>query len=164
MLRNPLDIALSLAPHMGVSIDEAIRMMAKVDYHTAITPHTAFDVIGSWSQNVVSWTEKTSPAVLVVRYEDMVATPLSTFARIARHVGLPASEPQVAKATALASFDSLSGQEKRAGFREQTPFATDRFFRKGKLGEWREVLTDQQVERIVAVHGDQMRRFDYLPT
>ena len=99
-------------------------MMAKVDYHTAITPDTAFDVIGSWSQNVASWTEKTSRSVLVVRYEDMVA---DTAPRLRKDS--PAYRPhgdrgQLAKASALASFDSLSGQEKRAGFREQTPFAT----------------------------------------
>ena len=76
LVRNPLDIALSLAPHMGISVDEAITMMAKVDYHTAITADTAFAVIGSWSQTVASWIETTSRSVLVVRYEDMIATPL----------------------------------------------------------------------------------------
>ena len=163
LVRNPLDIALSLAPHMGVSLDEAIAMMAKADYHTAITTDTAFAVIGSWSQNVASWTEKTSRSVLVVRYEDMVATPLLAFARIARHIGLAATERQLEKAAALASFESLSGQEQAAGFREQTPFARDRFFRRGKTGEWRDRLTDEQVQRISAAHGNQMRRFDYLP-
>ena len=73
------------------------------------------------------------------------------------------TERQLEKAAALASFESLSGQERAAGFREQTPFASDRFFRRGKTGEWRDRLTDEQVQRISAAHGNQMRRFDYLP-
>jgi hypothetical protein len=36
-------------------------------------------------------------------------------------------------------------------------------FREGRAGQWREVLTSHQVECIIRDHGDQMRRFGYLP-
>jgi hypothetical protein len=36
-------------------------------------------------------------------------------------------------------------------------------FRDGRAGQWKEVLTPAQVQRIVDAHGEQMQRFGYLP-
>ena len=52
--------------------------------------------------------------------------------------------------------------EDELGFRERSE-KSKRFFRQGKTGGWRDVLTRQQVERIVAAHEPQMRRFGYWP-
>jgi len=37
------------------------------------------------------------------------------------------------------------------------------FFREGRIGQWREVLTQQQIDLIVADHREQMARFGYWP-
>ena len=50
----------------------------------------------------------------------------------------------------------------KAGFRER-PEDAERFFREGRAGQWKEVLTLAQVQRIVDAHGEQMQRFGYLP-
>jgi hypothetical protein len=36
------------------------------------------------------------------------------------------------------------------------------FFRKGEIGSWRDVLTEEQISRIISDHGEVMRRFGYL--
>ena len=36
------------------------------------------------------------------------------------------------------------------------------FFRAGKSGQWRNVLTSDQAQKITAAHGDVMRSFGYL--
>lgn len=41
--------------------------------------------------------------------------------------------------------------------RERTKYA-EAFFRKGEVGSWREELTPEQVRRMTAYHGEQMRR------
>jgi hypothetical protein len=38
----------------------------------------------------------------------------------------------------------------------------DSFFRKGQVGEWKEVLTKDQVDQIVNEHAEVMNRFGYL--
>ena len=37
------------------------------------------------------------------------------------------------------------------------------FFREGKAGQWKRVLTPQQVAAILDAHREQMARFDYVP-
>jgi hypothetical protein len=162
ILRNPLDVACSWAPHFGVSLDEAIDRLAERDF----CPRSAtmvYEPIGSWSQNVASWTERDLPVKPhIMRYEDMVAKPLETFEAFVNHVATGASAGQVAQAVELSSFERLQRQEEEAGFIGRPHVSTDRFFRRGKVGEWRTTLSKVQADRIVAVHETQMRRFGYL--
>jgi hypothetical protein len=37
------------------------------------------------------------------------------------------------------------------------------FFREGKAGQWKKVLTKEQIAAIVDTHREQMARFGYLP-
>jgi hypothetical protein len=38
-----------------------------------------------------------------------------------------------------------------------------RFFRRGRVNEWRDVLDRVQVQRVVEAHREQMQRFGYVP-
>jgi hypothetical protein len=64
------------------------------------------------------------------------------------------------KAIKLSSFKVLREQERRNGFIERPATATT-FFREGKSGQWQSVLTPDQVQRLLADHGEQMKRFGY---
>ena len=48
------------------------------------------------------------------------------------------------------------------GFKERSDVA-HRFFRDGRSGQWREVLSDAQISRIVEAHRPMMERLQYLP-
>jgi len=97
----------------------------------------------------------------VIRYEDMLADPMATFTQAARFLQLPTDPARVEKAVRFSDFKVLSQQEAEKGFKER-PGKTERFFRQGKSGGWRDRLTAAQVDRIVADHGAVMRRFGYL--
>ena len=58
--------------------------------------------------------------------------------------------------------ERLKAQEQQKGFRERPPQADQDFFREGRAGQWRDVLTPAQIEQLVRDHGEQMRRFGYL--
>jgi hypothetical protein len=162
IVRNPLDVAISYAHHMSRSVDDAIGSMATENTETAVTDKAVYEVYGSWSQHVLSWTRKPHPAIYVMRYEDMMAEPVATFGGLARHLLLDAAPNQLAEAISRSSFETLRAQEEQDGFRER-PDKAERFFREGRAGQWREVLTPQQVDRVVRDHGEQMARFGYLP-
>ncbi len=162
IVRDPRDVAVSLAAHNGSTVDAAITDMATQSYGTQNSDQAAFEVWGSWSENTVSWTEPPHDAVLVVRYEDMLGDPTPTFTAVASHLRQRPTPEQIAEAIELSSFKELRDAEIAAGdFRERSERA-DRFFREGRAGEWREKLSPDQVKRIEDTHGAQMIKFGYL--
>ncbi len=162
IVRNPLDVAISLAHHMGKTIDEAIETMARPDTETPINEKRVHEIWGSWTQHVESWTRKSHPAIYVMRYEDMLAEPEKIFGGLARHLRLDATPAQLALAIERSSFAKLRSQEEKEGFKEKSEKA-ERFFREGRAGQWKETLSPKQIERIVNDHGKQMTLFGYLP-
>jgi Sulfotransferase domain len=162
IVRNPLDVAISYAHHLGKPIDFAIDFMNLKSAETTVTEKQVYEVYGSWSQHVLSWTRKPHPAIYVMRYEDMLAEPRKTFGALARHLLFTPSDEQLADAIDRSSFQRLREQEEKAGFKER-PDEAERFFRDGRAGQWKEVLTSAQIARIVEAHKEQMERFGYLP-
>jgi hypothetical protein len=120
------------------------------------------EVLSSWSSHVKSWTQNPHPALLVLRYEDMLENPKDAFSRVVSFLRLPPSPQRLDKALRFSSFKELSKQEKKAGFRERSQNSQS-FFRVGRRDQWREVLTRDQIARIVELQGVQMRRFGYIP-
>lgn len=162
IVRNPLDVAISYAHHLGKPIDFAIDFMNMKNAETSVTEKQVYEVYGSWSQHVLSWTRKPHPAIYVMRYEDMLNEPGKTFGALARHLLFRPSDEQLADAIDRSSFERLREQEEKAGFQER-PEKAERFFREGRAGQWKEILTSEQIQRIVDAHGEQMQRFGYLP-
>lgn len=161
IVRNPLDVAISYAHHMGRDLDAAITAMGTDNMETPVSDKVVYEVYGSWSQHVWSWTRNSHPAIYVMRYEDMLADPHRIFGGLTRHLLLDPSTEQIREAIERCSFNNLQSQEEKEGFREK-PKHAKRFFREGKAGQWKTTLTPKQIERIVADHREQMKRFDYL--
>jgi hypothetical protein len=162
IVRNPLDVAISYAHHLAKPIDYAIDFMNLKNAEIGVTDKQVYETYGSWSQHVLSWTRKPHPAIYVMRYEDMLAGPQKTFGALARHLLFKPTEDQLADAIDRSSFERLREQEENEGFRER-PEQAKRFFREGRAGQWKEVLTPKQIDRIVDAHHEQMQRFGYLP-
>jgi len=167
IVRNPLDVAISYAHLSNAPIDLVIEQMSTSGWGVESMREKGLErvrvVMGSWSENVASWTARPHPTVLVVRYEDMVGKPKATFARIARHVLANPSVEQLRRAIAMSDFNRLRAQEQATGFNEKPAKSISPFFREGRAGQWREILTPEQVSRIVAAHRTLMKRFDYIP-
>jgi hypothetical protein len=164
IVRNPLDVVISLSHHRGKPIDDTIDFMACEGMRTAIGEKQVYEIWGSWSEHVHSWTRVEHPAIYVMRYEDMLAEPAKTFGGLARHLKMNPSADELQQALDLSSFENLQAEEKEAGFRERPEAATANFFRAGKADQWRDVLTTAQIEQIVSGHRTQMERFAYLPS
>jgi hypothetical protein len=161
IVRDPRDVASSLAKHLGASVDQAIEVMATPAFATENSAETAFEIWGSWSEHVASWGVDPNKAVLVVRYEDMLAQPTETFGKIVAHLRQAPPPEQLAEAIELSSFDKLKRQEEESAFRETSPRA-DRFFASGKAGGWRERLSAAQIDKIEGAHRKMMLNFGYL--
>ena len=162
IVRNPLDVAISLSFHMDRTIDEAIRTMAMPGVETPINEMRVHEIWGSWSEHVESWTRKPHPTIYVMRYEDMLSDPQKTFGGLARHLLLNPTSAELKLAMERSSFEFVQAQEDKEGFKEK-PAHAQRFFREGRAGQWRDILTPRQVASIISAHREQMERFGYLP-
>jgi len=161
VVRNPLDVAVSFSHHMSASIDTAIDHMATKGYETPVTERSVYEVYGSWSEHVQSWTRRPHRAIHIMRYEDMLSDAEGTFGKLTRFLLMTPTLDQLRKAIELSSFKRLQEQEAEHGFREK-PAKAEKFFREGRAGQWREVLTRRQIRKIVQTHHKQMSRFGYL--
>jgi hypothetical protein len=162
LVRDPRDVALSLANHMSCPVDEAIQMLNTNDVLTVTESKTNVDEIwGSWSQNVESWTSGADDSLLTVRYEDMLSNPVEVFGKVVAHLRKTATPEQIVEAARLSAFDEMRRQEDEFGYNDK-PVMTEHFFLEGKAGRWRDKLTPAQVEAIVAANGRTMTHFGYL--
>ncbi|MGE5565869.1 MAG: sulfotransferase domain-containing protein [Parcubacteria group bacterium] len=161
IVRNPLDVAISFANHLGSTIDRAIEEMGIRNLETGVSEQSVYEIYGSWSQHVESWTRKPHRAIYVMRYEDMLEHTHAVFRGLCTHLLLNPTDEQLELAIQRSSFDELKRQEDEEGYREK-PDSAPRFFRSGKSGEWREALTPEQIRTIVVAHNEQMQRFGYL--
>lgn len=152
LIRNPLDVAVSFAHHNGLDYDASISRMADEAFACCQRTDRLHDQLRqrllSWSCHVLSWVDCAPFPVCLVRYEDMKLQSLETFTRAVRFAGLGHGLEQIERAIGFSSFDVVQRAEEAEGFRENSP-SSSRFFRRGRIGSWREELTEMQVQRIV---------------
>ena len=67
VVRNPLDLVLSLADHYGVDIDKAIEVMNDPNNGGMADGNIVFEIHSTWSVHVKSWTGRPHPGLLPVR-------------------------------------------------------------------------------------------------
>ena len=162
VVRNPLDVVISMADHFAITIDEAIAYLGDERAATANSDLFVSEFLGSWSQHVKSWADMEGPRVLLLRYEDLLEKPAKGFGKVARLIGLDGDRGRIERAIAHASFGALAAMEKRDGFVE-VPIKGKRFFRSGRANQWREALTREQISSVIVTHREQMQRFRYVP-
>jgi hypothetical protein len=164
-LRNPLDVAVSFAHHSGWDYDRTISNMANEKTAFCSKQKKLHNQLQqkllSWSRHVLSWVENPGFNICILKYEDMKQNPFETFEKAVKFSGLDHGTDEIQKAIDLSSFEELQRQEKENGFKEKSS-PSKLFFRKGKIGSWKEELSDKQVEQIIKDHGQVMRRFGYL--
>ena len=113
VVRNPLDVAISFAALQRHHHRPGDRRHGDTRLRRRAPAATMCgSITGSWTENVRSWTARPHPAVLVVRYEDMIAKPHGIFRR--RRAPSPdVSRPRSSstKAIELTGFERLRDKE-----------------------------------------------------
>ena len=164
LVRNPLDVAVSLAHHDDTSVDTAIT---KMNHAATLAPQvTSLSVqipqpLLTWSAHVTSWLRDAEFPVHAARYEDLLADPAAGFGGIVRFCGLEWDPARLARAVEETAFHRLRDQEARSGFDGKPPGAAS-FFRAGVAGAWRTVLQPAQVQSLVSAHEPVMDLWGYL--
>ncbi len=165
LVRDPRDVAISLAFHNSTSIDAAIELMNAPDGALCRgrkgQPPQLRQRLNGWSGHVASWLDQTDTPVHLLRYEDMRADPVTAFTRALAFAQRPATPGEIEQAVRHADFGELQRQESEKGFGERMS-RTAPFFRAGEAGAWRRELTPDQVARVEVAHAPMMDRLGYV--
>jgi len=159
IIRDPRDVAISWAEHLGFDIDTIITKMADEKF-LVHNDNNQVNVLTSWSSHVKSFTrDELDFKVGVLHYEDILADPIGKFTGVLKYLGIDAIPERVEEATKACSFKNLKAQEEEKGFLERKH--QDQFFKRGTSGGWRKILTEEQVSRIEKDHGEVMKKHGY---
>jgi hypothetical protein len=166
IVRNPMDVAPSFANHSSTDnasiIEKQINnpdgSLVKIKPRATTQFH---QLMGSWSMHVNSWSDQTVAPVHLVRYEDMSADPFNTFKEILEKIGLEYTDEQILATIKRTDFKEIKKLEEEQGFREK-PNPDNSFFQTGKVGRWKDELTQEQIQSICTIHEQTMKKLDYL--
>jgi hypothetical protein len=158
VVRDPRDVACSLANHMGYSHTRAVEFMAE---HNATLSDglQATHIITSWSEHVQSWTGQQAAPTLLVRYEDLQEDPESELRDIVEFMGWEVDEQKISQAVEDNRFEKWQQREQTEGFSEARQHGP--FFRRGIAGGWRDELAPELVKQIEEQHTSQMIAMGY---
>lgn len=165
-VRNPLDIAASLAHHLNISIERAVQIMADETFsfgssNNKNTTKQIDQLMMSWSMHVESWMDQTDVPVLIIRYEDMLSDSINTFKKAVAFSGLDVSEHEIINAMEAVSFKNLQSQEQKGIFKESI-HPNRQFFRKGSSKNWKKELAPELINQIRKEHKKIMGYLGYL--
>ncbi len=113
---------------------------------------------GGWATNINQWSTKSS---IIIYFEDLIKNPIEEIEKLRSLIDLPI--PEIER---LPTFETLksgkckypSGNNKT---NEQRIKNAKSFFRKGKIGGWKEEFTFLAYILFINLHGDTMEKMNY---
>jgi hypothetical protein len=164
-VRNPLDVAVSFSHHANLPVEAIVKQMNDDQFafcsRTDKLHNQLSQKLLSWSHHILSWTNQTDFPVHVIRYEDMKNNAFETFKKATEFAGLEYTDLEIQRAIGFSDFKTIKSQEEQFGFREKAPGSKE-FFRKGKIGSWKEELPETLIQTLINNHREMMLRFGYI--
>jgi len=161
IVRDPRDVVISFAKHLGSDIDKTIEFMS--DDLRVLNSTGDFkmnDFISSWKMHTKSFVEGDLINSKTFLYEDMTVRPVDTFSEMLTHMGIKPDKERVEQALKAVEISKLRAREKTDGFIEASKKNDQQFFGRGG-SHWQDILKPYQVHRIEKMAGHYMQQFGY---
>lgn len=161
-VRNPLDVCVSFANHSAGKIEQKTELIMNEEATLAGKRNGQLrQILLSWKNHVQSWKSQSRIPILFIRYEDMLQKPFETFGTAVRFLDMEYNEERLQKAIIHSDFKLLQQIEREKGFGEKMQLCQS-FFWKGKIGNYRDFLSQEQIDRITDYNYDTMKEFGYI--
>ena len=165
IVRDPRDVVVSLSNFSGINLDEAIN---QVVFNKQLMTNTngARELVSNWELNIKSWLEYKTVPCLFIRYEDLLIKPnniilkIIAFINIVTNKNILNNKKNIDKIIKNTNFKILQSQEISNGFNEASKHS--KFFRSGTLNQWKDVLSNTQVQIIDNNLQPLMKYFNYI--
>ena len=165
IVRDPRDVVVSLSNFSGINLDEAINQVV-FNKQLMTNANGARELVSNWELNIKSWLEYKSVPCLFIRYEDLLIKPnniifkIIAFINIITNKNILNNKKNIDKIIKNTNFKILQSQEISNGFNEASKHS--KFFRSGTLNQWKDVLSNTQVQIIDNNLQPLMKYFNYI--
>ncbi len=168
VVRDPRDVVLSLSNHFNITYEQAFTNMNNMQnyefYDKNLTHGFRSSIMGTWSSNYNSWKYYQGQKIHLVKYEDMIKNTENTFLKILQYLNLffsfEINENKIKRTIEITSFKNLRQMEEKTGFKELG--SGDKFFRKGKVGDWQQTLNPEMIKNIETSFQKEMKELNYI--
>jgi len=161
VIRDPRDLCVSFAKHMSISIDDMIMLLNHGQWSNG-SPKNGYHHTGTWSDFHASWLSPKPYPILPIKFEHLKTNPDKHFRTILEFFDHPIDEERLAFAIDQTNIQNLRKMEEKVPFVEHQDVHGGHFFRKGQVGEYKEVLTSAQISKIEEDHREIMTHMGYL--
>ena len=161
IVRDPRSVLVSYSHYSQISFQETLKSMLNQNLISVSNeiPEARLD----WKTHVKSWLNNNWPKI-IIKYEDLHEDPFKYFSQILSFINrfkkIEINPDKINNSIKKCSFKNLSDLEKIDGFEEKN--VNTKFFRKGKIDEWKEVLPKNLVKEIQDNFQDEMKALGYL--
>ena len=169
IVRDPRDVVLSNANHFGIDNDESANMLINIKtyeqeyFDESSKEKYCKSLMGSWSMNYLSWKHYKGRKIHLMKYEDLIDNPKKNFIKMLEYVNsivsIDIDQNRISKAVEETAFNKLQNLEAKEGF---TEVGMGKFFRKGKVGEWKEKLDPKLTKKIEDNFRKEMMELNYI--
>ena len=173
IIRDPRDVAISWANHANLTYDNSIDFM--IDFNSCIEwAQTNSELpehvkprcfLSSWDEHVSSWTNNDLLVPkLILKYEDLVYKKKDVFNDIVNffeknfHIKFNLTKIKTNNIIETTGFQELKSQEREFGFTEAQ---SSNFFRSGEKNQWKNILNNEQINKLENKFRDFMNKFGY---
>ena len=167
IVRDPRDVLVSYSSYKSENIDKTLEILLSNDSYEYAKFKDKFykrSLMGSWSSHYNSWKNYKSKETLLVKYEDMVNKPNSTFLKVLNYLKkitkVEINHNKLSHAIYETSFENLKNLEIKEGFKVNP--SKKPFFRKGKVGDWKNKLNKDQTQKVEKAFKAEMIELGYL--
>ena len=159
IVRDPRDVLLSLAHHVGEPVEKCLEGL--LSPFAMVLPDEDYvpEFWGDWGGHYRSWRDFNLGPQLTLRYEDLLETPGKTFRALLAFLDWRDDDTAIDAAIDAVLFDKLRKTEEERGFIEAP--GERKFFRRGVAGGWRDHPEKDLFRRLEDALADEMRLLGY---
>ena len=167
LVRDPRDVLVSYSAHLGQTYNQVLKGMIDpnngelADYKNEEWRRS---IMGKWSDHYNSWKSYNYGNILTIKYEDLSKNPFKEFSKIINYLNkvdnIEVNRNLILKSIDETSFEKLKKEEEIFGFEEATNHT--KFFRKGKVGDWKNNVDKSLIYQIEKIFNKEMKELGYL--